>query len=200
MASHIEETGVTEPSGSAGGPSLSPGTPQRLVTLRAVAIACATLFGWLNSRGFRRFTPDQVLSPGELLTIYVMLSIAGTLCSHDLLQIMIPMLTYPSYNANPQNRWDELILPHLPHWAIVTDPEAIGGLAGVDSVTRLDGSLPRYEVRGRFEADIVGSISRTARDKGWELIELHESRYTLEDTFIALTRQTADRQEVVGNV
>ena len=78
--------------------------------------------------------------------------------------------------------------------------EAIGGLAGVDSVTRLEGSLPRYEVRGRFEADIVGSISRTARDKGWELIELHESRYTLEDTFIALTRQTADRQEVVGNV
>ena len=77
----------------------------------------------------QRVAPGSALDPGEILTIYVMLSVAGTLCSHDLLQILIPMLTYPAYNANPQNRWDELILPHVPAWAIVTDKEAVTGLA-----------------------------------------------------------------------
>lgn len=77
----------------------------------------------------RRYWPAKALSPSEILTIYVMLSVAGTLCSHDLLQILVPMLTYPAYNANPQNRWDTLLLPHLPSWAIVTDKEATSGLA-----------------------------------------------------------------------
>jgi len=77
----------------------------------------------------RKHWPGVALDGGEILTIYVMLSVAGTLCSHDMLQIMIPMLTYPSYAANPQNRWAELILQHLPEWAIVTDPEACKGLA-----------------------------------------------------------------------
>jgi len=73
--------------------------------------------------------PDKALTPGELMTIYVMLAIAGTFCSHDLLQILIPMIAYPKYAANPQNRWDELILKHVPSWAIVTDPKALKGLA-----------------------------------------------------------------------
>ncbi|MBN2451487.1 MAG: hypothetical protein JXR77_13935 [Lentisphaeria bacterium] len=77
----------------------------------------------------KRYVPRVALTPTEILTVYVMLSIAGALCSHDLLQIMIPMLTYPTYNANPQNRWDTLILPLLPSWAMVTDKEAIRGLA-----------------------------------------------------------------------
>jgi len=77
----------------------------------------------------RRYRPGWALEAGEILTIYVMLSVAGTLCSHDMLQIMIPMLGYPAYAANPQNRWGELILPHIPEWAIVTDPHACRGLS-----------------------------------------------------------------------
>ena len=73
--------------------------------------------------------PQSALTGGEIMTIYVMLSIAGTFCSHDLFQVMIPMLAYPKYAANPQNRWDELILRHVPSWAIVTEPEALKGLA-----------------------------------------------------------------------
>ena len=65
--------------------------------------------------------PNVALSPGELMTIYMMLSIAGTFCSHDMLQILIPMIAYPMHAANPQNRWDELIVSHLPKWAIITD-------------------------------------------------------------------------------
>src|SRR5207245_1591104 len=73
--------------------------------------------------------PRAALSAGELMTIYMMLSIAGTFCSHDMFQVMLPMLAYPAYAANPQNRWDQLILAHLPHWAIVTDTDAVTGLA-----------------------------------------------------------------------
>lgn len=83
----------------------------------------------LLNLGLEKLGIVDTLTSGEILTIYVMLSVAGTLCSHDLLQIMIPMLTYPTYNANPQNRWDTLILPLLPQWAIVTDPTATNDLA-----------------------------------------------------------------------
>ena len=77
----------------------------------------------------RRRWPRAALTAGEMLTIYVMLSIAGTLCSHDMLQILIPMLSYPRYVANPQNRWDEMILPLVKPWSIVTDLDACRGLA-----------------------------------------------------------------------
>ena len=92
------------------------------VTFAVLLIALANL-------AIQKRWPGSTLTSSEILVIYVMLSVAGTLCSHDLLQIMIPMLTYPAYNANPQNRWDTLILPHLKPWAIVSDPEAISGLA-----------------------------------------------------------------------
>lgn len=143
----------SEPAGSAA---------PRVVTLRAMAIACALmpiLSMWvvqaeliwytghstaislffhvtfvlfllaLVNLAVRRRWPQAALQPGELLTVYVMLSVAGTLCSHDLLQIMIPLLTFPAHNANPQNRWDTLMLPLLKPWALVTDKAAITGLA-----------------------------------------------------------------------
>lgn len=73
--------------------------------------------------------PHWALTPPELLTIYMMLSIAATFCSHDMIQILIPMLTFPAYNANPQNRWDEIIMPFIKDWSIVIDREAIIGCA-----------------------------------------------------------------------
>ncbi len=76
--------------------------------------------------------------------------------------------------------------------------EALGAMPGVARVEPDDDGA-RFEVRGDFGTDLAGSIAGLAREKGWELAELHESRYTLEDTFIALTRQTEDRKEVVGH-
>ncbi len=67
--------------------------------------------------------PRAALSPAELMVIYMMLSIAGTFCSHDLLQVMIPMLGFPYYHANPQNDWVNLFLkPYVPDWAVVSNP------------------------------------------------------------------------------
>jgi len=54
----------------------------------------------------------------------------------------------------------------------------------------------RFEVRGPFSEDLVGAIERLARAGGWQLSELHEAPYSLEDTFIALTRRARGLQEV----
>ena len=52
----------------------------------------------------------------------------------------------------------------------------------------------RFEIRGPFGSDLAAQVANLAREQGWNLTELHEARYTLEDTFIALTRRS---QEVV---
>ena len=54
----------------------------------------------------------------------------------------------------------------------------------------------RFEARGPFSEDLVGAIERLARSQGWQLSELHEAPYSLEDTFIALTRRARGLQEV----
>jgi len=77
----------------------------------------------------KKWFPRAALWPGELLTMYVMLSVAGTLCSHDMLQVLIPMLSFPVYAANSVNRWPEILLPHLPSWAIVSDKSAATAMA-----------------------------------------------------------------------
>lgn len=82
---------------------------------------------WLavGNLAVRKRWPGAALSPGEILTIYMMLSIAATFCSHDMLQILVPVLAYPVRAANANNRWQELILDHVPSWALVTDPDAM---------------------------------------------------------------------------
>jgi len=48
----------------------------------------------------------------------------------------------------------------------------------------------RLEVRGPFDGDLVGAISGLCRERGWEVTELREAMFSLEDTFIELTRRS----------
>lgn len=64
---------------------------------------------------------------------------------------------------------------------------SLGETAGVEKVVPLDER--RFEVFGSFEGDLAASVAATAREKGWKLDELHEDPFTLEETFIALTRE-----------
>ncbi|MGD0093234.1 MAG: DUF6785 family protein, partial [Planctomycetota bacterium] len=79
----------------------------------------------LGNLAVKKRWPAAALSPGELMTIYMMLSIAATFCSHDMFQILVPMLAYPAHKADSGNRWHELILQHVPSWALMTDPDAM---------------------------------------------------------------------------
>jgi ABC-2 type transport system ATP-binding protein len=85
------------------------------------------------------------------------------------------------------------------------DADAIGaalrGLDGAAEVTALGGGdAPRFEVRGPFSGDLVGAVEGLARGQGWQLTELHEAPYSLEDTFIALTRRSRERAGSRGEV
>ena len=92
------------------------------VTFTLFVLALINL--WIRHR-----FPGAEIAPGEFMTIYVMLSVAGTLCSHDLLQILIPLIAYPNFAANPQNLWEQTLIPHLKPWAILDDKEAMTALA-----------------------------------------------------------------------
>ncbi len=76
-----------------------------------------------------------------------------------------------------------------------TVESALRKLPGAASVARQDsrGGAARFEIRGGFEHDLAAAVSRLARERAWELVELHESRFSLEDTFIALTHQKAGK-------
>lgn len=79
----------------------------------------------LINRLLSSFTPSIALKRGELLVIYVMLTISTAIVSIDFLDVLVPMMTFPFRTASPENRWAETILPHIPRWLSVSDPVAV---------------------------------------------------------------------------
>ena len=64
------------------------------------------------------------LSPSELLTICCMGMIAGMMQGEWLSGYLLGVITAPTYFATPENRWAEVIIPHMPDWSIVADRSA----------------------------------------------------------------------------
>jgi len=72
-----------------------------------------------------------------------------------------------------------------------TAAEALRGLDDIESAALIgeaDG-VSRFELRAPFGMEVTGAVGGLVNQRGWELLELHESRFSLEDTFIALTKQ-----------
>jgi hypothetical protein len=82
-----------------------------------------TFLNW----GLYRIAPRFALRRAELLVIYVMLGIASTMAAHDAMQVLVPMLSWPYRFARPENRWQELFIPYLPKWLMMSDKEAMRG-------------------------------------------------------------------------
>ena len=66
--------------------------------------------------GIKLIIPEGGLSRGELLTVYVMLSIASAMAGHDMLQTVVPALTHAFWYATPENDWQQLFWRYLPNW------------------------------------------------------------------------------------
>jgi ABC-2 type transport system ATP-binding protein len=62
------------------------------------------------------------------------------------------------------------------------------GLTELVSLPATDQSS-RFELHGPFDGHLAAGVGRLARERGWELTELREAGFSLEDTFIALTRR-----------
>ncbi len=106
--------------GSGGGPYPS------TISLFANAILFLIVLTALNGL-ISRFTPSKSLSRSELLIVYVMLTISTAIVSIDFLDVLIPMLSYPFRFATPENKWTEILWPHLKPWLTVRDPVALRG-------------------------------------------------------------------------
>ena len=62
------------------------------------------------------------LTPQELLVIYIMMIVASAIPTWGLVTNLLAILTRPFYFATPENRWAEIIQPHIPDWIAPTDP------------------------------------------------------------------------------
>ena len=78
----------------------------------------------------RRVAPRLALCRGELLTIYIMVVMAATLASHDLIQNLFGTLGHASRFANDTNQYEKLFSRYLPSNMFVTDKIALMGFYG----------------------------------------------------------------------
>jgi hypothetical protein len=73
----------------------------------------------------QRWRPGWAFRRGELLLLYVMLSISSGICGMDLIQVLMQIIAFPFYFATPGNRWAQHLFPILPTWLTVRDPAMI---------------------------------------------------------------------------
>ena len=65
------------------------------------------------------------LASSELIIICSVGLVAATMQGEWLSGYLLGTISSPYYFATPENRWADLLLPHMPHWAILTDQDAI---------------------------------------------------------------------------
>jgi len=75
----------------------------------------------------KQFLPNLALHQGELLVIYVMLSVASATAGHSTLEILIPILGHAFWFATPENDWSNLFWRHIPKWLSVDDKKVLSG-------------------------------------------------------------------------
>jgi hypothetical protein len=65
------------------------------------------------------------LSAGELLTIYIMVTIGCSIASESIAEGMFGSIVHPIRHATPENEWKELFFHYLPGWLTINDKDAI---------------------------------------------------------------------------
>lgn len=94
-------------------------------------LLCLTLINKLVSN----YAPRIAMQRGELLLIYTVLCIGSCVSGHDMLEVFVPMLTWPFKHATTANNWANLINPHLRKYLFVSDESIYKGYyIGSDSV------------------------------------------------------------------
>ena len=73
----------------------------------------------------RKRWPHLALNRIELITIYVMLSIASGVCSHEMMDILVAMMGHAAYFKTDANGWGPLFADQLPKWLTVTDQTSL---------------------------------------------------------------------------
>jgi len=75
----------------------------------------------------RQIHPRLSLSSAELLTIYVMVTMASTISGHTTMAPLLAALTQPFWFASPENEWQSLFWRYIPSWLTVSNTEILEG-------------------------------------------------------------------------
>jgi hypothetical protein len=94
------------------------------VSLIFSVVVSLLVLGLINRVLVRRW-PGKALQPGEMVTIYAMLTVSSALVGLDQVQTMMPVVAYPHQFATEENRWEQLFLRDTPRWLSPTDPETL---------------------------------------------------------------------------
>ena len=73
------------------------------------------------------------LHPGELLSVYILLSLACSLCSINMMGFLFTSLGHSAWFATPENEWHSLFFSFLPKWLVVEDRQSLTGYYQGDS-------------------------------------------------------------------
>ena len=69
----------------------------------------------------KRFLPKRAITQAELIAIYAMLTLGGSISGRDMLQILIPVIGWPFWFATQENEWAQLFHRYIPRWLTVSD-------------------------------------------------------------------------------
>jgi hypothetical protein len=72
----------------------------------------------------KRIFPGGALRGGELLTLYVMLSVATAFAAYGFTHYLVSIIAHPLWTA-AANRWEIRYGAHLPTWLVVQDADAL---------------------------------------------------------------------------
>ena len=74
-----------------------------------------------------RYLPKWQLTQAEMLTVYLMVTLACVVCGHDLLQATMCVLGHATWFATPENEWQSLFFRYIPDWIAVMNRRALAG-------------------------------------------------------------------------
>ncbi len=92
-------------------------TTMSLIYNVVVTLAVLTCLNFL----LYKFLPRFALRQGELLTIYVILSLSSAIAGHDMMQTVVPVIPNGFWFATPENEWQQLFWRYLPSWMTLSD-------------------------------------------------------------------------------
>jgi hypothetical protein len=72
-----------------------------------------------------RFVRPLAFTAGELLLIYIMVTMVSTISGHAMMAILMGTLAHPYWFATPENEWAQLFWRHIPSWITVSNTESL---------------------------------------------------------------------------
>ena len=81
----------------------------------------------LSNAAVRKLSPPLALNRAELTIVYVILTVGTSIMGHDMLQVLIPIMTVGYWFANPQNHWDTMLDNTTPSWLTIYDKQVLYG-------------------------------------------------------------------------